>query len=116
MESGMPFWKRLMNFYEVWTHIYSWVNVYAPIEDTLAKKYLGNDVPYVEDITKNMSIYIVNRNIAISYARIEQPNIIFYQGFHIAAEPPALPQVYIHTYIYLFIYLHNFFLEVILIQ
>lgn len=90
----MPFWKRLINFYEVWTHIYYWVNIRLPIEDALAKKYLGSNTPHVEDITKNMSIYLVNRNPVFSYARSEQPNVIFFHGFHIAATSPALPQVY----------------------
>ncbi|KAM0724858.1 UDP-glycosyltransferase UGT5 [Formica fusca] len=91
-ESNMSFWRRLVNFYEVWKHMYSWVNVHIPIEDALAKKYLGEDLPHIDDITKNMSIYLVNKHPALSYIRFEQPNVIFFHGFHIAKVPPALPK------------------------
>lgn len=94
VESNMPFWKRLINFYEIWAHIYYWVNVCLPQKNAIAKKYLGNNIPNVENITKNMSIYLVNRNPVLSYIRSEEPNIIFYYGFHIAPVSPALPQVH----------------------
>lgn len=102
-ESNMSFWRRLVNFYEVWKQMYSWVNVHIPIEDALAKKYLGEDLPHIDDITKNMSIYLVNKHPALSYIRFEQPNVILFHGFHIAKVPPALPKVY-HTKIYVYVY------------
>ncbi|KAL6435773.1 hypothetical protein ACFW04_005573 [Cataglyphis niger] len=91
-ESNMSFWRRLVNFCEVWKHVYDWINVHIPIEDALAKKYLGEDLPHIDDITKNMSIYLINKHPALSYVRSEQPNLIFFHGFHIAKVPPALPK------------------------
>lgn len=106
-ENNMSFWRRLVNFYEVWKQMYKWANVHIPIEDAIVKEYLGEDLPHIDDITRNMSIYLVNRHPVLSYARPEQPNVIFYHGFHIAKVPPALPKV--HTYICIYVYLSNAF-------
>lgn len=75
--------------------IYHWVNVFLPQEDTLVKKYLGSDTPNLRDIIKNMSVYLVNKPPALTYANSENPNVIFYHGSHIATTPPALSEVYI---------------------
>ncbi|XP_072754820.1 uncharacterized protein [Anoplolepis gracilipes] len=91
-ENNMSFWRRLVNFCEVWKHIYDWMNVHIPIEDALAKKYLGEDLPHIVDITKNLSIYLVNKHPALFPVRPEQPNVIYFHGFHIAKVPPALPK------------------------
>lgn len=91
-ENNMSFWRRLVNFYEVWKQMYKWANMHIPIEDAIVKEYLGEDLPHIDDITRNMSIYLVNRHPVLSYARPEQPNVIFYHGFHIAKVPPALPK------------------------
>ncbi|GAB1865472.1 UDP-glucuronosyltransferase 2B2-like [Camponotus japonicus] len=91
-ENNMSFWRRLVNFYEVWKQMYKWANVHTPIEDAIVKEYLGEDLPHIDDITRNMSIYLVNKHPVLSYARPEQPNVIFYHGFHIAKVPPALPK------------------------
>lgn len=102
-ENNMSFWRRLVNFYEVWKQMYKWANVHTPIEDAIVKEYLGEDLPHIDDITRNMSIYLVNKHPVLSYARLEQPNVIFYHGFHIAKVPPALPKVH-YTYIYMYIF------------
>lgn len=98
-ESNMPFWSRLVNFYEVWRQMYSWVNEHTPVEDAIAKEYLGQDLPHIDDITRNMSIYLVNKHLAFLQGRPEQPNVIFYHGFHISKVPDAPPKVYIYIYI-----------------
>ncbi|XP_012525219.3 UDP-glycosyltransferase UGT5 [Monomorium pharaonis] len=92
LEDNMSFWRRLVNFYEVWNQIYSWTNEHVAIEDAIAKEFLGEDLPHINDITKNMSIYLVNRHPALLHSRPEQPNVIFYHGFHIAKVLDPLPK------------------------
>jgi len=94
----MSFWKRLVNFYEVWKQIYIWMNEHSAIEDAIVKEHLGKDLPHINDITRNMSIYLVNRHPVFLHSRPEQSNVIYYHGFHIAKVPDALPKVYMHTY------------------
>ncbi|XP_018401111.1 PREDICTED: UDP-glucuronosyltransferase 3A1-like [Cyphomyrmex costatus] len=91
-ERNMSFWRRLVNFYEVWKQMYSWMNEHVAIEDAIAKKYLGEDLPHINDITRNMSIYLVNRHPAFLHGKPEQPNVIYYYGSHIAKVPDALPK------------------------
>lgn len=98
-DMSTTFWRRFVNFYEV-KSIYKWANIHILIENALAKEYLGKDLLRIDDITRNMSIYLVNKHPVLSYARPEQLNIIFYYGFHIAKVPPALPKVH-YTYIYI---------------
>jgi len=105
VENNMSFWRRLVNFLEVWTQMYYWANVYVPKEDALVKKYLGEDTPHIDDITRNMSIYLVNRHPLFTYRKPEQPNVIYYHGFHIAKTPPALPKV---------LYLLSYYLPIVL--
>jgi len=110
VENNMSFWRRLVNFYEVWKQMYLWANEHSAIEDAIAKEYLGEDLPDINDITRNMSIYLVNRHPVFLHSRPEQSNVIYYHGFHIAKVPDALPKVnmhthtYTHTHIYIYIY------------
>lgn len=63
------------------------------MEQETAKKYLGNDIPHIIDIIKNMSVLLVNENPAIVYPRPEQPNAVFFSGIHIQKALPPLPKV-----------------------
>ncbi|TGZ49803.1 Ecdysteroid UDP-glucosyltransferase [Temnothorax longispinosus] len=80
------------------------------IEDAIAKEYLGQDLPHIDDITRNMSIYLVNKHPTFLHGKPEQPNVIFYHGFHIAKAPDTLPEFVLifslaaHPNIKLFIY------------
>ncbi|KAG5335648.1 UD2B1 glucuronosyltransferase, partial [Acromyrmex heyeri] len=91
-EKNMSFWRRLVNFYEVWKQMYSWMNEHVAMEDAIAKKYLGEDLPHINDITRNMSIFLVNRHPAFVHGKPEQPNVIYYYGSHITKVPDALPK------------------------
>ncbi|XP_018359613.1 PREDICTED: UDP-glucuronosyltransferase 2B23-like [Trachymyrmex cornetzi] len=91
-EKNMSFWRRLVNFYEVWKQMYSWTNEHIVIEDAIVKKYLGEDLPHINEITRNMSIFLVNRHPAFVHGKPEQPNVVYYYGSHIAKIPDALPK------------------------
>ncbi|EFN81471.1 Ecdysteroid UDP-glucosyltransferase [Harpegnathos saltator] len=91
IESNMSFWDRLVNFCEVWYQIYNWMNVRIPLEDALVRKYLGEGIPSVADLSRNISLFLVNRHPTIAIPRQEQSNVVFYHGFHIKRVLPALP-------------------------
>lgn len=99
VEGDISFWRRVINFIDVWSFMYRWMNVCVSREDALAKKYLGKDTPHILDITRNMSIYLTNRHPLFTYGRPEQTNLVFFHGFHIAKTPPALPEVHIYYHI-----------------
>ena len=72
------------------------MNEHVAIEDAIAKKYLGEDLPHINDITRNMSIFLVNRHPAFVHGKPEQPNVIYYYGSHITKVPDALPKVHLY--------------------
>lgn len=86
-------WQRLWYFINTWRYLYLWVNAYASVEQEIVKKHLGNDMPNIIDIARNMSILLVNENPAYGYVKLEQPNAVFFSGFHINKTPPPLPKV-----------------------
>ncbi|XP_026825516.1 uncharacterized protein LOC105278060 [Ooceraea biroi] len=92
VEGNPSFWQRLQNFIDVWSYLYYWTHNNAITEQKRAEEYFGSDTPNVVDIVKNMSILLVNENPALTYARPEQPNVIFFTGFHIQKTPPLLPE------------------------
>lgn len=93
VEENPSFWQRLRNFIKTWSSIYYYVNNFITIEQETVKKYLGNDIPHVIDIIKNMRVLLVNENPAIVYSRPEQPNAVFFSGIHIQKTLPPLPKV-----------------------
>lgn len=92
-EENLSIWQRLWNFIDTWNLIHYWINDYVPMEQKIVKKYLGNDVPYIIDIIKNISVMLVNENPILTYPRPEQPNAVFFSGIHIQKTPPSLPKV-----------------------
>ncbi|KYQ49852.1 Ecdysteroid UDP-glucosyltransferase [Trachymyrmex zeteki] len=91
-EENPSIWQRLWNFIETWRLVHYWINDFVPLEQELVKKYLGNDVPHIVDIMKNMSLLLVNENRVLTYPRPEQSNAVFFNGIHIQKTPPSLPK------------------------
>lgn len=90
---NLSFWRRLVNFIDTWWGIYSWFNDFVIEQQKIAEKYFGNNIPYIIDIAKNMSLVLVNQEPLIAYARPEIPNVIYFSGLHIAKTLPSLPKV-----------------------
>lgn len=80
----------ILNFYQFWNDLY--YNKVITIHDELAKKYLGDDIPYLWDIMKNTSLAFTTHNIFIHKVRQFPPNIIPISGLNIRKNED-LPQV-----------------------
>lgn len=89
----LPFWQRVANFLEAWLFMYRWVNTFVRGHNEVARSFFGEDLPCVNDIAKNMSIFLVEQPRTIGIARPTQPNVIFFDSLHIAKTPPPLPKV-----------------------
>lgn len=89
----LSFWQRLRNFVTVWKHVYWSRTTFLPEQDAVAKKYLGNDVPNVSDMEKNVSLIFVVQQGPISYARPNIPKVIEIGGFHVTKQTANLPKV-----------------------
>lgn len=63
-----------------------------PESDRIARKYLGNDLPYIGDIARNMSLFLRTSNPILDSPRPMVPTIISLEHIHIKPVDP-LPKV-----------------------
>lgn len=73
--------------------LYQWHELQIKKQQSVAQRYLGDDIPSILDIARNTSIWLVNTNSMLDPARPLPPNVIPYTGFHINEDAPALPTV-----------------------
>lgn len=92
-EDPLSIWQKIWYFINTWKSLYFWANTYVNVEQEIVKKHLGNDMPDIIDIARNMSILLVNDNPIYGYVKPEQPNVVFFSGIHINKTPPPLPKV-----------------------
>ncbi|XP_046750956.1 UDP-glycosyltransferase UGT5-like [Diprion similis] len=85
-------WKRLDNFIQTWRFIYYHRTVFLPKHQKIAEKYLGNDIPDLHDLEKNISLIFVNQQGPISFARPNVPKVIEIGGFHVTDNIKPLPK------------------------
>ncbi|VEN46981.1 unnamed protein product [Callosobruchus maculatus] len=89
-----PFGRRMQLFeklantvYYIWTRYY--LNFEAlPKCDQIARKYLGNDIPYIQDIEKNMSLLLLTTNPILYEPRPNVPTVISMEQMHIKPVKP----------------------------
>nr|XP_023029679.1 UDP-glucuronosyltransferase 2B33-like [Leptinotarsa decemlineata] len=77
------FTYRLKGFlYNIWYRaLFYWYIL--PKEDKLARKYFGDDLPYLGDILMNTSLLLVNVNPVMHIPRPNVPNVIEISQMHI---------------------------------
>lgn len=75
--------SRLLRFsYYMWYHyFYYWQ--YLPSEDKIARKYLGNELPYLGDLENNVSAMFLNGNLFTSPIRPTVPTTVYLTQLHI---------------------------------
>ncbi|VEN46990.1 unnamed protein product [Callosobruchus maculatus] len=93
-EMFLPYHGR-MNFSERFrsTLYYLWSRYYLNFEalpkcDQIARKYLGNDIPYIQDIEKNMSLLLLTTNPILYEPRPNVPTVISMEQMHIKPVKP----------------------------
>ncbi|KAF5280450.1 hypothetical protein FQR65_LT03259 [Abscondita terminalis] len=87
----MTFYDRLYSVYfSMWIR-YEYYYNRLPKLDALARKYISNDIPYLGDIEKNMSLLFLNVNPIIHNIRPNVPAVIELGKMHLQT-PKALPK------------------------
>ncbi|KAG5863260.1 hypothetical protein JTB14_023282 [Gonioctena quinquepunctata] len=81
-------WSVLHNI--LYRMFYYWYAL--PIADKVARKYFGEDMPYLGDIEKNISLILTTVNPIIHPVRPNVPNVIEINQIHIREKRP-LPKV-----------------------
>lgn len=86
------FYQRLTGtFYAVWFRLWYTFHV-LPRTDRIAKEFFGNDIPYIGDIEKNVSLLFLNINPVLHSVRPNVPAIIELGQMHFKPVKP-LPLV-----------------------
>lgn len=87
------------NFYQkiyaIWFALYERLRYHyhdLPIYDQHARKYFGEDMPYLGDIERNISMLFINANPVFHMARPTVPGLIHLEMMHIKPKK-QLPQV-----------------------
>lgn len=80
----------ILHFYRFWTDFY--YNKVMRLHDEMARKYFGNDIPYLWDIIKNISLGFAAHNVFLNKVRQFPPNVITIGRLNIKKNED-LPQV-----------------------
>ncbi|XP_053995631.1 uncharacterized protein LOC128885558 [Hylaeus anthracinus] len=88
--SNLSFWQRVQNYLIAWRSVYlSYRDQLLP-QQTLAEKYLGKDIPPLQDIIANVSVVFANQDEYIYPARHKLPNVIPFSTLHISSNLPPM--------------------------
>ncbi|XP_049819201.1 UDP-glycosyltransferase UGT4-like [Aethina tumida] len=59
-----------------------------PRIDTIARKYTSDNIPYIGDVEKNVSLLLLNTNVVMNYPRPNVPSIVEIGQMHIKPKKP----------------------------
>nr|QVG59855.1 UDP-glucuronosyltransferase [Nilaparvata lugens] len=94
--SKMTFVQRLHNFVRAVSSLAWGYAFYLPKQDGIMRKYFthkgAENMPYIADMIKNISLVIINSQESVDYARPLVPNVVQVGGLHIANTTKPLPQ------------------------
>lgn len=84
----MTFLERIQNTaFNVWYRYYHhWINV--PDWDKIARKFFGNEMPYLGDLEKEIPLVLVNTNPVLDYVKPSVPGVIEIGQMHIKPKKP----------------------------
>ncbi|CAG9854773.1 unnamed protein product [Phyllotreta striolata] len=82
------FFQKLQSLlYNLWYRLFYYWYI-LPNADRVARKHFGDDMPYLGDIERNMSLLLVNSNPVIHAVRPNVPNIVEICRLHISEKKP----------------------------
>lgn len=92
-ENQLSFKDKLNTFsYNIWYRaVYYWYLL--PRADRLARKYFGENMPYLGELAKNISLVVVNVNPVMHTVRPNVANIVEIGQLHIKSKKNPLPEV-----------------------
>nr|XP_023019250.1 UDP-glucuronosyltransferase 2B2-like [Leptinotarsa decemlineata] len=87
-QGDLSFIDKLKSFlFNIWYRaIYYWYAL--PMADRVARKYFGEDMPYLGDIERNISLLLLNVNPIMQTVRANVPNVIEVNQMHIREKKP----------------------------
>lgn len=89
---NLDFFERLYSSYFSLYFRYYYHYKVMPVQDKIARKYISEDIPYLGDIERNVSLLFLNVNPIIHPVRPNVPAVIELGKMHIVHKKP-LPKV-----------------------
>ncbi|XP_031328821.1 UDP-glucuronosyltransferase 2B19-like [Photinus pyralis] len=85
---GLGLYERLVSvYYSVWFRYFYYYHI-VPDQDQVVKKYIGEDLPYLGDIEKTISLLFLNVNPILHPIRPNVPSVIELGKMHIRTKSP----------------------------
>ncbi|XP_076648061.1 uncharacterized protein LOC143356343 [Halictus rubicundus] len=88
--SRMNFWQRTYNFLHSTFHKWSF-QYYSSPQTEIARKYLGDDIPDVRTLERNISMVLTNSFMGINGVMDMNPAFVEVGGLHVQEEGVELP-------------------------
>lgn len=88
----IPFINKIDGFLYSFIYRAIYYGYFLPRQDAVARRYLGNDMPYLGEIQSGISLSIVNNNPIIDSVRPHVPNSVMVYQFT-TRDPKPLPKV-----------------------
>lgn len=92
LDEDMSFFEKIEAVLFALRFKYDYYNINLPHFDKFARRFFGEDMPYLGDLERNISLLFLNTNRVIHGARPYPPKVMELGRMHIAPMKP-LPQV-----------------------
>lgn len=96
----LSFFERLENFLVGLIHQMFFTHIVARNDEQIARKYLGQELPPLDKIIMNSSLFLVNTHFTLNLPRPLVPGVIEVGGIHIN-KVKLLPKVSTYYYYYI---------------
>lgn len=93
----MTFGERLINTIFGLVNDVHYRTIMIPKQDTLMRKYFGNDLPSIDEIIRNVSLVFINHHFSLAYPRPYVSNMIEIGGIHVDPPKPLPKASSFHT-------------------
>lgn len=98
LDQDMTFFEKIEAVMYTLRVRYDYYTINLPHFDKFARRFFGDDMPYLGDLERNISLLFLNTNRIIHGARPHVPGVVELGGMHIKPQKP-LPEVRLHDVI-----------------
>ncbi|KAG7196861.1 hypothetical protein KM043_014497 [Ampulex compressa] len=84
-------WERMTNLYYISRELYIYLYTVLPKQDIIMRKYFGQDMPPIKEMSKHLSLILFSVPQYFPYPRPDVPSVISIGGFRLQRRSEALP-------------------------
>ncbi|KAG7196863.1 hypothetical protein KM043_014499 [Ampulex compressa] len=95
----MNLWERITNLYYASRILYVYLYTVLPKQDMIMRKYFGQDMPPIREMSKHLSLIFFSVPQYFPYPRPNVPSVINIGGFRLQHRSKALPSEVLNVFI-----------------